>query len=529
MPSQQQRQQGNKVNSTVIDFSGGMTRLRRQVKNQAYLIQNMRPQADGTLVTRKGQQVVASPGSGSGDVRALYGRYTDQFSLRIYSVVREDGINDKIYDGDVELTGDTGFGVGDFTSITEYKSVIFFSNGSGPVQYHDMGSGSRPWGYQKWGEYEWGSAGRAIITGDPTPPEGAHTCVYKDRFYIGTSDGYVFWSNAGMFTTLPTCDFPALNSQIVGDSANPVTGLIAGQNFVCAFTALSFHVMTGSPDDDGESGDMMWDSYYGVGCVSPYSIIVNGRILIFFGSDKRLYMLLAGVLKDLDELDQVREYFQAIPQSMMKYVACGFLSPSELWIYIPSTSSHKTGVTLVRNLTDRLSNWCVFTNVDGYAMSFVPSIGKLLIGSPSTGKILQQDSGSDDDGSSIPIDFISRQEPLGSYRKKKKYNKVSIQLDVNRGETLSFQYAPDQGSFTSFGSGGGASSFIASVVWGDEVWGASTWGGAGRITVTLVPATPRSLRAYETRLRVYGNVSHGTNIVGYSIDGEVEDRDSMVA
>jgi len=508
------------------DFRGGMSRLRRQNQTEVYLSQNARPRADGTLEVRNGQTLYTNIGS-TGSIERLYARYTVDLGLRFYSIRRTDGSNDLIYSNETQISG-PDFGANDYCSVVEYKGVLFFSNGVTPINYHDPSANpAKAWGAEVWGASAWGAPQtRAEVTGTPTPPKGQHMVIYKDRLYVGTSDGLVYYSNAGLFTTLPTVDMPALNFQTIGGPGNPVTGLAAGEDFLLAFTRGSYHVMTGVPDDDGGLGDMAWQVFQNIGCTASRSISTQGRRVAFLGTDRRMYILDGSVLTDIDEDNKMQEYFLAVDSSVLRTVASTFFR-DELWIRLPSGNSETVGNTLVYNLSSK--KWTVFSGMDSYSFFFCPDVGKLFLGKATSSKIYDPTEGATEpDGSLIPLSFISRQEVFGTLRKRKLFSLLYLQTDQNQGETLNLSYAIDNTTeFTAFGVG--STSTATGKAWGAEAWGVSAWGGVQmRRAFARLSSGGSGIRGTEFRFKASGNVSPGTRILSYEIEATVEERDGEV-
>lgn len=509
------------------DLRGGVNRLRRQNQNEVYYCQNGRFESDGSITVRDGQIRHVNIGA-TGNIEALFVQKTNALGLRFYSIRRTTGSNDICYVGATAISG-PAFGARDYSSIVEYKGVIFFSNGAGAINYHEPQlSSSKTWGTELWGASTWGTGTtRAAVSGTPTPPTGPFLVMYKDRMYVAGNDENVYWSNAGLYTTLPTVDFPALNFQVVGSTNDPVTGLAVGENFLVAFTSGTYQIMTGVPGDDGGLGDMNWEVFSNIGCIASRSISSLGRKVAFLGSNRRIYILEGSVLTDIDPYDKIRQYLEAPSLGVLRAVASVFYG-NELWIYLPLSISENVGRTLVYNTVSQ--NWTVFTGIDSFAMNFCPQIGALYAGKATESTIYEQNNGPlDPSGSLIPVQFVSRQEVFGTYRKLKSLKKANVQMDVRHGESVAVSYSLENSdSFTAFGAGTPISP--SGNLWGAELWGASSWGGFSRQNQFLQPvAGGQGVRATEFRLKLTGNLSPGTKILGYDLDAEIIPRDEEVS
>ncbi len=508
-----------------FDYRGGVSRLRRQNQNEVFYCQNARPAADGTLTVRNGQELKVNIGA-TGSIEAVYARSTGTFGLRIYSIRRSDGSSDGCYVDGTQIDGPT-FGARDYSSIAEYKGIIFFSNGATDINYHTPAeNSSKTWGSEIWGASPWGTPNtRAVVTGSPSPPRGSHIKIYKDRMYVGQDDGNLAWSNAGLFETLPTVDFPALNFQVIGGDGDPVTGLAIGEDFLVAFTSGTYQIMTGAPGDDGGIGDMSWQVFNNIGCSASRSVASQGRKVAFLGTNRRMYILEGAILTDIDPMDKMREYFTSFSNGVLRAVGATFYG-NELWIRLPKSISESVGRTLVYNTI--LQNWTVFVGIDSFSFHTSPSTGKLYTGRAVDSKIYVQDSGLTDPNGLIDFEVIGRQEVFGTFRKIKSYKKLGLQLDANQGESIAVKYSLENSEeFTAFGAGSPIEP--SGNAWGAEIWGASPWGGISLQNKLLYPASGKQgVRATELRVKISGSVSPGTRLLGYELDAEIIPRDEEV-
>lgn len=509
-----------------FDFRGGVSRLRRQNKNEIYYLQNARPTADGTITVRKGQTLRVDFSS-AGCIEALHVRNTSTLGTRFYSIRRTTGVTDLIFDGTTELSG-ASFGSSLYSSIAEYKGVIFFSNGATAINYHTPPVvASQTWGASNWGAAVWGDPNvRAIVSGSPTPPRGPFLKVYKDRLYVtGAEDGLLSWSNAGLFETLPTVDFPALNFQTIGGDGDPCTGFAIGENFLVAFTAGTYQIMTGTPGDNGGVGDMNWQVFNNIGCKASRSIASSGKKVAFLGSNRRMYILEGSVLTDIDPTDKIREYLSSPGESFLHAVGASFYG-NELWIRLPKGSSTTIGQTLVYNTV--LQNWTVFTALDGYSFHYAPSTGRLYVGRCTDSKIYEQDSGETDPDGNIEFEVISRQEVFGTFRKRKSYKKLGVQMDLDQENSQVVSYSLENATvYVEFGVGSPVTH--DDIAWGEEIWGASSWGGTALHNQFLQPlAAGNGVQGTEMRIKIAGPVAPGDRLLSYELDAEILPRDEEV-
>jgi len=528
------------------DFNGGISRLNKQTKNQAFLIRNARPVADGELIVRNGQVQVAQVGPNPtlGSIQALLPHHTDSVGLHYYTIKRGEGLNDKAYDFDSELVGPS-LGSGIYSSIVLYKGVVFFSNGSGPISYHTaIGNRPKPWGQEVYGVSAWGNLySRTNITGDPTPPVGPHLIIHKDRMYVGQTNGNVSYSNAGLFTTLPTTDFPALNFFQISDKGNPVNGLAkGGDDLLIMFTDDAYTTMTGVPGDDGSAGDVSLEVNNEVGCGSSRSISFQGNRVPFFGSNRRPYMLEGTFLRDLDPNDFVAEYFNAVSNSVIDAVSTRFFG-NEIWWSLPKGGSRTDNIILIYNINKK--RWDgIFDNINGYVFGYLSKFNTILVASHTGGFIWQQDIGEFDRGGLIPFELIGRSESFGTLNKEKTFNIYSAVARLRHGEVLTFQYAlDDKDQFNDLEAGfalpktvkqwgkevyGKSSWNDSELPWGKEVYGVSPWSDNELQKNVMRFKSKTNIHGYSLRLRCTGNIRGGMVFSNYRIEASIDVSDKIV-
>lgn len=502
MPNGQEQPETVLREISRFDFRGGISRTRRQIPNQIYFCKNVRPQADGTLKVRMGQTLLHSVGASYGSIKTMYGRYNTTDGLNIFSVKKEDGVNDRAYKDTTQLTGITLIATKE-TEMFEYKNTLFFTNGTDAIYYHVIGTSTI-----------------AFVIGSPTPPVGQTGLMYKDKMYIGLANGNVQWSNTGVYAALPTVDFPALNFQPVGSTGNGVIKILAGQDFLVAFTAKGFNIMLGTPGDSGGAGDMSWRAFDGVGCLHPKHATMSDRTIYFLGSNNRIYALSGTSITNIDPLEYIQEYLDLVPATLNSQISFKYWN-NELWIFLPQSSSVASGITLV--YSEAYKSWFVFDNIRGNVYTDVPTLNRQYVGSVSNGDIWRQNYTEYDLGSRIGIDFISRQEALGSFILEKIYYVCIAMAELLPGDSLAFSYSLDNSSiYTNFSFGTPIT--VTGIKWGVEKWGVSQWGGISTEIGILRPAEGTRMKGRELRIRATGSVRGGSKILNYSIKGSIIPR-----
>lgn len=505
------------------NFSAGVGHRRRPMQTQLYYVKNARPMIDGTLEVRGGQALKHTIGTGSeGKILALFGyelpgakRWGDEVwgaspwtgnsnTSTVYSVKQPVSGSNKIYMGETEVTGGN-FSVGaQFVSVAAYRGYIFFATDGADINYTVPGSTVRA----KIGGhtyYPGGGAAPIILS----VPRGKFVTFFKDRCYVSNGDDTLYYSDAGMFINSPAgCLFQSLNYIELGrPGVERVVGITSNYDYLVVFTRDGYHVMSGSPGDNGAAGTMSWREFHGLGCVSPRSIDPWPRGVLYLATDRRLYSLEGLTPKQLDLRGDITEYLEAVDYTVLEYVSVKYFK-GEIWMYLPKSNDATVGHIMVYNILTQ--SWTVFEDIDGYTFGSFQSYGELFVGAHSGGYIWEQDSGDDDLGDAIAFEVITRPEPLGSYARRKVISGVIVEADLNKDDSISFEYAKDGSStFTPFAHG-------------------SPLTGIGMVSTVLRFAGGNKVRAREFTLRVVGTATRGARLLSYNIMYEPETRDAQV-
>lgn len=495
MESQEQLEQ-NAKDVSRFDFRGGLSLNRRPGVYQFILGTNLLCQPDGTLLVRNGHASIYAPGNDTGSIVSVLGYYSLATGELVYSIKRE-GAVDYLFCGNTEITGPS-LSNGIWTSIKAYKNTIFTSNGIQPIQCHVLGTTTR-----------------ASITGS-LPPAGQFLYFYKDRAYTAKHGSNILnWSNAGFFGALPATNWSGDNAISLGNNGDSASGICGASDYFYFFTEDSYHVMSGTPGDNGSTGDMAWKEFPGFGTRSPLSITRNNKGMVFLGSNRKPYMIDGVLAETIDPNNLVSEVFNGIPDSALGLVATEWYQ-DRIFFYIPAGSLYLEKSFLV--FDNNTGSWFNLSGY-GYSLNRNQSTNNLIIGSSNDRNIYRYDTGIDDNGSKISLDWRSRWEPLGSFKHKKVIHSISIQVEVIPGDTINFQYAIDGSEeFTNFGSGNPVSAETS--LWGADKWGVSKWSSKKLFTIILRFLNGADINAYELCIRAYGSVASRTRILSYSIDAD---------
>lgn len=515
------------------DHRGGVNRLNNINQNQAHLILNLRPRGDGTLEVPKGRSVeVSNIGASSGSIQAVMGRQTVENGEEVYSIKEEDGVNDKVYVGNSEITGDD-FGSSAHTSIVSYGGVVFFCNGEAGLHWHEPGSGIRGLCEALPLEISWPPGVNHVLgwtVGERYGQgllKGKYMLIYKDRMYIFSDSGEVSWSNAGVFSGiggeagLPIVNIHPFAKISLGSEGDPIVGAAPGQNMILVLTSGRYYIMNGEPGDDADLHTMNWSTYPGVGTRSPKSVLSTRRGVVFYGSDQNVYRVEGNVLRDLDPEKRVAEFFTAPGVSAYGAVAAATVG-EEIYFYLPKANNPAEGRVLVYN--EAYQNWYVFDHFGGFAMHFLDKTGKLLIGDANGNTIWSQFSSDQDLGSKLGVELISRQLVYGSFDTKKTYDSMTSRLKLPGGESMSFSYEKEDSEvFTAFETNGTVTR--PSVNWGGEDWGVSDWDDFSTYRTKSEFGALVSPEARSMRVKMSGSLSAGAKILNYGITAEPTLRD----
>lgn len=493
-----------------INFLGGICRLPLQSEGQALKIQNVRPLVTGGFKTRFGQNLEHSIGADPtvGSITDLFGYHTDVLGTHLYSI-RRTTAGDKFFDTTTEVTGPIMSGA-KYTSIVEGKGTIFISNGdNADIQYHVPGTTTR-----------------AVITNSFSGnelPQCQHLKVYRNRLYAWTNTG-LRYTNTGLYAALPDVHFSDANLIQVREENAEARGLAVGENILILFTPNSYSIMIGLPGNNGANTGYTLEEYQGIGCGSPRTITAQGKLVAWKDTERRIKLLEGPILRDLDEPNFIADYLQAadVPEAE----SAQFLG-RELWVLLPKSSAAQERRILIYDLF--LDKWIAeFTNIEGYAITYLPEINAVYIGSHTGGYIWRQAKGSylplRDSGSLIPIEIIDGQVLFKTLWHQKLFDKVLVATNMNWSENLNFSYAVDDiDDFTSFELNSTLTS--AGHNWGEDNWGEHAWGSTGNQSKVLRPFYDRSLQAISMRLKMDGDVIGGTVVYGMKYYGSLLDRD----
>lgn len=254
------------------DFSGGLNIKygdEQMELNEARDLQNCDPQSKGWLDRRKGcASLTTSMNSGDLSVDNLIRFYHNATTKQlITSVNRAD--HQHIYEvsdstGDVtEITSGTALTAGKRIRFATYGGYLFLTDGVAPIEYYETGTT------------------KADIGGTPTPPVGKFITVHKRRLYVANGADLAY-SGLGIYSPDPgTCDFPATNTEPIGDTTLDITGIQPQQDHIVIFKENTFHKWIGTAEYDFR----VLDTNRPYGCIAPDSIAMCEGWVVFLAHD----------------------------------------------------------------------------------------------------------------------------------------------------------------------------------------------------------------------------------------------------
>jgi hypothetical protein len=253
------------------DFSGGLNLKysdEQIAQNEARDMQNCDPYSKGWFDRRKGCNIHTTDGISTETSIDNMIRFYPDSSSKILVVSTNNDTANKIWSIDdstgaeTEITGGTALAANTRIRFATYKGTLFINDGTNPIQYYT------------------GGATKADITGTPTPPTGPQYCIHKRRMYVA-SGANLYRSGYGMFTTLPTTDFPAENVEPVGDETIDLTALLPQQDHIILFKENTFHKWIGTADYDFR----VLDTNRPYGCIASDSAVMCEGWAVFLAHD----------------------------------------------------------------------------------------------------------------------------------------------------------------------------------------------------------------------------------------------------
>ena len=393
----------------------------------------------------------------------------------LYELVQRDGTKtfiisaDKLYKGSqddssaVELSGGLTFTVGaqgqNFMSFVTFNNKAIGTNGV---------------------EVVWQFNGTTAANLAGSPPVAEIIATYQNFVFLAGNDTYpyrLYFSNDGDETVWTGTDYID-----IGDLTSPITGLAVLFGKLYIFTRRVIYELRGYDRDTFVVDEVTLST----GCVAYKSIVKVDNNLIFW-SDRGIY-----------SFDGINVHYLSLNAETtiagLNYNCIGqiigelYKAKNQVWFSVStgSNSNHNAVICMTYNPTASESAgitgndvaFAEYTGMSFNAFGLERSLTELdrLYAGNYAGRILQQDKGTNDDGSGINFKVKTPPIDMGSPEVFKRFRYVWVFVKQQGNYTVSISYVTD------FGVGGSSTTISLSVagqssLWGTLVWGTDTWGG----------------------------------------------------
>lgn len=288
--------------------------------------------------------------------------------------------------------------------------------------------------------YKWdGVAGAfALLLGTP-PANVKYVTVWQNRlWFANTSAGksrlhFTADGNAEDSVTVGSAGFIDVNK----DDGDEITGLAPSGKVMFVFKNRTVYMVTGNKPDNFSVQPAVMNR----GCVSPRSIVQMGPFIVYL-STYGVHSISSTVDGFLSE--NIRFDIEALPS---KSTACaGKLKDSYVLAY-DSDADGKNDTAYILNLRD--GSWGQWTNIKSNVF-LTKDDGTLVSGGSEKTIIRLHDSGEDDEGSAITMQWRSNQNGFGDFTAMKTFLDVWFNAGPLAGKTLTVNTLLDGRQIDSF-------------------------------------------------------------------------------
>ena len=452
------------------DFSGGLNTKAAPMAiadNQAVDLLNCEFDVTGALVKRKGCSAYnAMAISGAQYVDNIIRYYKNDGTRTLVAAVKG-ATSNRVYRGNdasgafTEITGGSSLNIGEPVDMLVYRDTLFISNGVQPIQYFSSGTT------------------KANVAGSPTPPTGKYLAVCDNRLFVAGNaynPNTLYFSDIGLFSTLPSVDFPADNFIRIPkqDTGDVITGLAVYRDELFVFRRNDVWALLGSGPEDY----YLQEVNNTVGAVGHRAVVNTGDALVF-ASPGRVFEYRDGVMQDVGL--SVESLLAAL--NMDNISAAYYPAKKQVWFCAGTTGSGNDRVAMFDTAHRAWSVFdfamnalCVF---DGPGDS-----GELYAGASSSGRVYHLDDGIDDDGADIDFSFTTKhfamKAPQNIKRFRRLYFNVNTTQDTGAFDVdVSVDFAREQQAITGI-------SLDGFNRWGEFVYGRAPYGG-GLLQTGILP------------------------------------------
>lgn len=288
----------------------------------------------------------------------------------------------------------------------------------------------------------WDGTSTAADLGDANTPFTKIFTIFKGRIFAAR-DNDIMFSALNLPNDWTTAGVAGAGSIDVTKAKGNITGICEFNNHVIVFTEFGMHELYGDDPDTFELVNVEGN----IGCISHKSIIKGDKTLYWVAYDG-VYEYTGGAITKIS--DPVKHYIDNINFTYKTNIAAGFISDI-LYISIPYGAT-ATGNNLILVFDTRINirKWFIETgNFEYFAV-----IQNSLYGSDSSGGIwnIRDVTATDDEGTAISWDLITKPFHEDTISQKKILTDVSLVYDASTSATFNVYYStsPTDDNSTSF-------------------------------------------------------------------------------
>lgn len=264
-------------------------------------------------------------------------------------------------------------------------------------------------------------------------PASKLIAIHKARCYVAT-DNDIKYCNINLLNDWTTINAAGLID--VTESQGGLSGITAYANHIVVWTESSMHELYGT----GPLNYALTNISYSQGCISNESIIeLNG--VLYWAYYDGIYAYTGGKPQKVSDL--VDGYFKKLNIAQKSKIASGSLGYS-IFYSMPIDGSTNNNIILEYNT--KLQKWYVHSG----AIKQFTNIGNKLYGMGYDGYIYDFESGSDDAGTAIAYEWISKAFTEGTISSNQTIARMWLVVDCPIGSTMEIYTSPsiDNDDFT---------------------------------------------------------------------------------
>ena len=286
----------------------------------------------------------------------------------------------------------------------------------------------------------WKWDGAVITALANAPSKGRYPVLHKEKLFCVDADesSQLVWSES-----FDPEDWPALNYWDVrkGDG-DEITCLLKFVDDLLVFKNRSLHALKGTSLDDFSMHEI---SAY-VGCAGPRAAVVHD-LKVYFVSEYGFYASNGMNILNVSEMI-IPDTWSMINKTYLHKAAVTTWNDL-IWISIPYDESSVNSLVLVYDPKQQ-SFWPMTGNAASCYAYYNDGSGegvKLYAGNPSRGYVAIQDTGYEDNGSTIDAYWKGKYFDMGTPEIEKKARKVFVQDSPDTSETVDVSVSLDYGAY----------------------------------------------------------------------------------